>query len=205
MSGWEQITNTLIHFFSPFSRMRWKQWDAKGLLRKSHMEERAIVVLVPLLIISMALDTALFKATASWRALTALPSWCPWSIRPPEKPVQYWEYYSHKERSEVGRLYLKSHGYLKWAVDTPVQKMNIKAIFAVMNSTYAVAVLYYTGIAEVMGSFKSHTGPDFFRPRYFHYCLSSVLHCDYRFHINLFIRSSCIWFSYIYSHLILLL
>ena len=59
-------------------------------------------------------------------------------------------------------------------------------------------------IAEVMGSFKSHTGPDFFRP-YFHYCLSSVLHCDYRFYINFFIRSSCVWFSYIYNHLILLL
>ena len=127
MSGWEQITNTLIPFFPPFSRMRWKQWDAKGLPRKSHMEERAIVVLVPLLIISMALDTALFKATASWRALTALPSWCPWSIRPPEKPVQYWEYYCHKKRSEVGRLYLKSHGYLKWAVNTPVQKIEYKS------------------------------------------------------------------------------
>ena len=50
-----------------------------------HIAEHSICVWVPLFIIPNALDTALFIATASWRALTAWPSWCPWSMRPPEK------------------------------------------------------------------------------------------------------------------------
>ena len=35
---------------------------------------------------------------------------------------------------------------------------------------------------------------------YFHYCLSSVHYGEDHFHIHFFIRSSNIWFSYIYRH-----
>ena len=39
----------------------------------------------------------------------------------------------------------------------------------------------------------------FFTP-YFPYCIGSVHHCELRFHICFFVRSSHTWFSYIYSH-----
>ena len=43
-------------------------------------------------------------------------------------------------------------------------------------------------------------GPEFFFRPYFPYCLGSVHHCEHRFHICFFVRSSHTWFSYIYSH-----
>ena len=43
-------------------------------------------------------------------------------------------------------------------------------------------------------------GPEFFFTPYFPYCISSVHHCEHRFHICFFVRSSHTWFSYIYSH-----
>ena len=43
----------------------------------------------------------------------------------------------------------------------------------------------------------------FFRP-YFHYCSSKVCYCEDCFHIQIFIYSSHIWFSYIHSYYSLL-
>ena len=51
--------------------------------------------------------------------------------------------------------------------------------------------------------YKSLTGLNFFR-RYFHCYLSSVHNREDRLHIRFFNRSSCIWFSYIYIHLMLI-
>ena len=44
----------------------------------------------------------------------------------------------------------------------------------------------------------SHTGLNFFRPC-FHYCSGSVHCCKDHLHIQVFIHSSHIWFSYIHS------
>ena len=49
--------------------------------------------------------------------------------------------------------------------------------------------------------FKSRTRLNFFFRPYFHYCSSSVLHCEDRFHIHVFICSSNILLSYIHSRL----
>ena len=44
---------------------------------------------LPRLVISIALPHAFAMATASFKALTACPSWWPWSMRPPESKTVY--------------------------------------------------------------------------------------------------------------------
>ena len=64
------------------------------------------------------------------------------------------------------------------------------------------AAEHCSGIVEVIGS-NSVQAWSFFRP-YLHYCSSSVHYCEDRSHIQVFIRSSHTWFSYIHSHSLLL-
>ena len=64
----------------------------------------------------------------------------------------------------------------------------------------AQLVEHCNGIAQVMGSNTVQRAWIFFRP-YFLYCSSSVHYSEDRFHIHVFIRSSNLWISYIYSHL----
>ena len=51
----------------------------------------------------------------------------------------------------------------------------------------------------VVMSTTSRAGLNYFQVLFFHYCLSSFHSCEDRFHIPCFIRSSPIWFLYIYS------
>ena len=50
--------------------------------------------------------------------------------------------------------------------------------------------------------FKSLTGLNFFFRPYFHFCTSSVHYCEDCLYIHIFICSSNIWLSYIYSRLL---
>ena len=59
----------------------------------------------------------------------------------------------------------------------------------------AQLVEHCTGIAEVMGSNPVQAWTSF-RPSFHHY-LSSVHHCEDRFHIHVFNRSSNVWLLYI--------
>ena len=79
-----------------------------------------------------------------------------------------------------------------WTADKDV---NMKAIFAVMNTTWAlveIRLLISWLVSSVVRAlhryrkghgFKSRTGLNFFRP-YFHYRSNSVHYCEDRFHIN---------------------
>ena len=67
----------------------------------------------------------------------------------------------------------------------------MKVIFAVMNTTWEVVKIRPKKI-------KAWTG---LRP-YFHYCSSIVFYREDHFHIHVFIRSSNIWLSYIYSRIL---
>ena len=74
-------------------------------------------------------------------------------------------------------------------------------VAALIKGLLAQLVECYTGIAEVMGSNPLQAWIFFFRP-YFHFCTSSVHYCEDCLHIHIFICSSNIWLSYIYSHLL---
>ena len=72
-----------------------------------------------------------------------------------------------------------------WTAD---KEVNMKTIFAVMNTAWAVVKIkpyFCTGIAEVMGS-KAVQAWIFFRP-YFHCCSSGVYYREDRFHIHYFL------------------
>ena len=77
----------------------------------------------------------------------------------------------------------------------PLVTLNMKEIFAVMNTTWAVNPESWDPVQAWI---------IFFRP-YFHYCARSVHYCEDLFHIHTFIRSSNIWLSYIHSHLLVTL
>ena len=88
---------------------------------------------------------------------------------------------------------------------TTATTMNMRTIFAVMNTTWAEVKLKpeknsglygtWTGIVEVMGSNPAPYRPKLFRP-YFYYCSSSVHYCEDRFHIH---ASHFKYMTFIYS------
>ena len=78
-----------------------------------------------------------------------------------------------------------------WTAD---KEVNMKTIFAVMNTTWAVVKIrpyFCTGIAEVMGS-KAVQAWIFSRP-YFHCCSSGVYYREDRFHIHYFLCNFAIF------------
>ena len=69
--------------------------------------------------------------------------------------------------------------------------VNMKAIFAVMNTSYLSSSEKKAWIFFRGGEGRLS----------FHYYLSSVHNCEDRFHIHVFNRSSNIWLSYIHNRL----
>ena len=78
-----------------------------------------------------------------------------------------------------------------WTADKDV---TMKAIFAIMNTTWAVVKIRPEKKIQACSGFKSRTGLNFFRP-YFHYYSSSVHYCEDRFHthVNNFCRRWVSW------------
>ena len=77
--------------------------------------------------------------------------------------------------------------YLKWSV----QKKREERFWKIYANEYA---------SDLRGNEHYFPcRPELFSGPIFHYCLSSFHNCEDRFHIPFFIRSSHIWFLYIYS------